>query len=415
MNRVAVVGAGVTGLATAWFLQEHDVDVTVFDRTGVAAGASWGNAGLVVPALTAPLPAPGVLTFGLRALLNPASPVSVSPRPDPELLRFLTGFARHSSQRRWAAGARTFVPLDRLALEAFDQLAAGGAGTDGAGGRAGPLIAAYRTERERDVLLAELDHLRAAGREPAFDLLTGDEARAAAPALSGAVGAAVRLHAQRHVDPGRFVHALAASVTARGGTVRTGVESAAVTAVADTGADVEVRIPSGTEPYDAVVLATGAALGRLARRFGVRRVVMAGRGYSCSVPVDPLPATPLYFPAARVACTPIGGRLRLAGMMEFRRIDAPPDARRVRAVADAVRPLLTGADVDDQRDVWVGARPCTPDGLPLVGATRSPRVFVTGGHGMWGVTLGPATGRLLAERIVTGRLPPELAPFDPLR
>jgi D-amino-acid dehydrogenase len=91
------------------------------------------------------------------------------------------------------------------------------------------------------------------------------------------------------------------------------------------------------------------------------------------------------------------------------------DPRRTRAIADAVRPLLRDADVDARTDEWVGSRPCTPDGLPLIGGTRSPRVFAAGGHGLWGITLGPITGQLLAETVTTGRRPAELAPFDPLR
>jgi len=123
----------------------------------------------------------------------------------------------------------------------------------------------------------------------------------------------------------------------------------------------------------------------------------------------------VYFPAQRVACTPIGDRLRVAGMMEFRKPEAPLDERRIRAIAEAAKPLLVGTDLDQREDEWVGSRPCTSDGLPLIGATRSPRVFAAGGHGMWGITLGPVTGRLLAETMVTGKRVPQLAPFDPLR
>jgi D-amino-acid dehydrogenase len=102
-------------------------------------------------------------------------------------------------------------------------------------------------------------------------------------------------------------------------------------------------------------------------------------------------------------------------MMEFRDPEAPLDPRRIEAIVAAARPLLRGADLDDRRDEWVGSRPCTRDGLPLIGATRSPNVYAAGGHGMWGITLGPATGSLLAEMIATGRRPAELAPFNPLR
>jgi D-amino-acid dehydrogenase len=102
-------------------------------------------------------------------------------------------------------------------------------------------------------------------------------------------------------------------------------------------------------------------------------------------------------------------------MMEFRSPEARLDARRVRAIAAAARPFLRGADLDRREDEWVGSRPCTTDGLPLIGATRSPRVYAAGGHGMWGITLGPATGRLLADQIVSGRVPAELEPFSPTR
>jgi D-amino-acid dehydrogenase len=144
-------------------------------------------------------------------------------------------------------------------------------------------------------------------------------------------------------------------------------------------------------------------------------VVQAGRGYSFTVPVETLPSAPLYLPHQRVACTPLGDRLRVAGMMEFRRPDDAPDPRRITAIVDAVRPMLSGVDLDDRHDEWVGSRPCTVDGLPLIGPTRSPRVFAAGGHGMWGMVLGPLTGELIAETICTGRTPPELTPFGPLR
>lgn len=410
-RRVAVVGAGMVGLATAWFLQERGVEVTVLDRDGVAAGSSWGNAGWLSPGIATPLPEPAVLKYGLRAVLSPSSPVYVPPSANPSFLRFVAGFTRHSTMAHWKRSMTSLVPINRLSLASFDLLRDGGVQASTA--PATSFLAAYRTTSERETLLEEIEHIHAAGQGIDFDLLDGDEARAVEPSLSDEIGAAIRLHGQRFIDPGAYVHALADSVRARGGKVMTG---ATVSGIRDTGGGVVVTTAEGShEEFDAAVLATGAWLGQLARGFGVRQVVQAGRGYSFSVAIDHVPAGPVYLPAQRVACTPLGDRLRVAGMMEFRRPEAALDQRRILAIAEAARPLLRGADLDQREDEWVGSRPCTADGLPLIGATKSPRVFAAGGHGMWGITLGPATGRLLAETMVTGRPVAELAPFDPMR
>lgn len=410
-ERVAVVGAGMVGLATAWFLQEQGVEVTVLDREGVAAGSSWGNAGWLTPGICTPLPEPAVLKYGLGAVLSPSSPVYVPPSARPDFLRFVSGFTRHSTMAHWKRSMSKLVPINRLALESFDLLGAGGVQAQTRD--AASFIAAYRTDADRETLVEEIEHIRASGQEIDYDLLTGDEARIIEPSLSAAIGSGIRLKGQRFVDPGEYVHALADSVRARGGKI---LDGATVTGITDTTNGVSVVTAEGSrDDFDAVVVATGAWLGRLARQFGVRRVVQAGRGYSFSVAIDHVPTGPVYFPAQRVACTPIGDRLRVAGMMEFRQPEAALDPRRIRAIAEAARPLITGADLDDRQDEWVGSRPCTTDGLPLIGATRNPRVFAAGGHGMWGITLGPATGRLLAQAITTGAPVAELAAFDPLR
>lgn len=408
---VAVIGAGMVGLSTAWFLQETGVRVTVYERDHVGVGASWGNAGWLAPALTAPLPEPAVLQYGLRAVLSPRSPVYLPPRADRDLVRFLASFVTHSTARRWRRGMAAYVPLNERALEAFDVLAAGGVTAPTK--QADPFLACVGRERDARGLLAELDQIAAAGQQVDYQPISGRRARVLEPALTGRVGAAVLIRGQRYLHPPDFLASLAEAVRARGGRI---IEGADVTALKHGSDDVSVVYGSGERArHDAVVVATGAVLGALTAGFGVRQPVQAGRGYSFSVPAERMPAGPLYFPRQRVACTPLAGRLRVAGMMEFRRPDDALDPRRITAVVDAVRPFLAGVDLDDRRDEWVGSRPCTPDGLPLVGPTAAPRVFVAGGHGMWGIALGPITGQLTAQTVVKGEAPRELAPLDPLR
>lgn len=412
-HRIAVVGAGMVGLSTAWFLQERGAEVTVVDKTGPAAGSSWGNAGWITPTLSTPLPEPSVLAYGIRNLVKPSSPVYVQPAADPGLAAFLARFARNSTAKRWRIAMEKLIRINRHALDAFDAL------TDAAPELAQhihpaePFIVGYADPSETETLLAEGRQISAAGQHVEIDRLPIGEARAMAPMLSPNVRAALSLRGQRYVDPGGFVAALADSVTARGGTVR---GDATVTDVRDRGRSVALTGNGIEEEFDTVVLADGAALGALAKPFGVRAQVRPGRGYSFSVAVEHAPPGPLYFPTARVACTPIGDRMRVAGMMEFRPHDAPLDPRRIKAIVESVRPLLQGVDLDDRRDEWVGSRPCTADGLPLIGVTRSPRVYVAGGHGMWGMTLGPATGQLVAEAVDKASTPPDdIADFDPLR
>ncbi|MUL63088.1 amino acid dehydrogenase [Mycobacterium sp. CBMA 234] len=404
-QQVAVIGAGMVGLCTAWFLQERGVEVTVVDRAGVAAGSSWGNAGWLTPSIATPLPEPAVLKYGARALLSHTSPVYVPPTTNLRLIRFLTQFARNSTASRWRRAMGALIPLNRDALAAFDEMELD-LGEKSA--PATPFIAAYRTATDRQTLLEEFEHIRAAGQSVNFELLDGAAARAEEPALSSQVTAAIRILDERFLNPAAYVHALADKVRERGARILSGT---AVTDLRPTNSEVVIA----GQAFDAVVVATGARFNDLLRPFGVKRLVQAGRGYSFTVKVDDLPRGPVYFPTQRVACTPVGDRLRVAGMMELRDVDAPLDPRRIQVLRKAAGELLNGAHLDDREDEWVGARPCTADGLPLIGRTVHPRVFAAGGHGMWGITLGPVTGKLVSQLVTTGTTPEPLRAVDPLR
>ncbi|WP_244985527.1 NAD(P)/FAD-dependent oxidoreductase [Cellulosimicrobium cellulans] len=451
-----VVGAGMVGLATAWHLQEQGVEVTVVDREGVAAGSSWGNAGWLTPGMAMPLADPSLWTYGPRALLDPAAPLHVPLRFDPRLWTFFARFMAHATQARWDRAMAALTPIDRVALDAFDELAAGGSLGHGveAGTTPGPFTVAFEHEREARPFLRELEHVAAAGQTvPVRRVEAGERAHQ----LTDRVSTVYALEGQRFLEPGPYVHALADSVRARGGTILTGLDvldvepgrlgacvfaravhpdAARHPALVGAGASSGSGASDGVGPDagvprragspadreegvvlrgDAVVLATGAWLPSLTAPLGVRTRVQAGRGYSFTVKTDEPVETPIYLPARRVACTPYQGRFRVAGTMEFRGPDEPLQPRRIEAILASVRHLFQGVDLDDRHDEWVGSRPVTPDGLPLVGATRTRGVYVAGGHGMWGMVLGPATGRALAHLVTTGETPDEIRAFDPLR
>ncbi len=404
---VLVIGAGVVGLSTAWFLQERGVRVTVVDQAEVGAGASWGNAGWIAPALTIPLNQPAVLRYGLRSLANPAAPLSVPLRADLGLASFLTRFAlncRTSVARRVVQANLMF---NDECFEAFDVLTGNGVDvpvTESA------ITALFGRERAADDLRHELQALTEAGQDVHVSELTGAALYDQVPLAARSVAVGLAVQKQRFVDPGRFVTELGCAVIDRGAQLR----RMRVTEVRPEIRGVAVYGSGGPRlSADAVVVANGAWMSELVAPW-VRVPVRAGRGYSFTVPVDrPVPG-PIYLPAARVACTPYRGGLRVAGTMEFRGPDDPLVEARVDAIVASARGYLDGVRWDERTDLWVGPRPVSADGRPLIGQVAD-GVYIAGGHGMWGLTHGPVTGRALTEEITTGKKPDTLRGFEPTR
>jgi D-amino-acid dehydrogenase len=411
LKQATIVGAGIVGLACGWHLQERGYEVRVIDRgLDVAAGSSWGNAGWLSPALAIPLNEPSLVTSGITSLAKADSPLYVPVRFDLELWRFLALFASQCTRTAFAQMMVKLAVLNAGALGAYDEL---GVSVDEPTITA-PILAGFRSHEEAQGLLAEFELIRTAGATLEYDLLTGDEARERSRLFSGAIEVVIDIHDQRYIDPNAYTHALAEALRARGATFVMGQE---VTEVVGDSREVRVLTQGGAEAFrsDVAVVATGAWANRLGRQLGVRIPVRAGRGYSMVCDTVEPPTTPIYFPAARVACTPIDHGLRVAGTMEFRGPDDPLDPRRLEAIVRSSRQLLDGVDFDNTRHRWVGPRPVSADGLPLIGVTAQPGVYFAGGHGMWGITQGPITGRLLAQAIDSGEVGPELRPFDPLR
>src|SRR5690349_3180517 len=201
---VIVIGAGIVGLSTAWFLQERGVSVTVVDRSGVAAGASWGNAGWIAPALTIPLNSPAVLRYGLRSLGDPSSPLHIPFTTDSSLAVFLMQFAANCRRSSWTRAVRANVPLNEECIEAFDVLVANGVDapvTDA------PITALFRTTDEADKMMREFRQLEKAGQAMDVTGLSGEALRDHVPLASRAITAGLNINGQRFVDPGRFVRA----------------------------------------------------------------------------------------------------------------------------------------------------------------------------------------------------------------
>jgi D-amino-acid dehydrogenase len=303
----------------------------------------------------------------------------------------------------------SYRPLNEAALAVYDAQHAGGVA---AASLKADVVSGFRESSEATGLLEELNGVVGAGQRLDIDLLTGEQVRALEPHLSTDIKFGVIVRGQRYLTPLPYVEALASSVRERGGEI---VDDAEIESVERDGSVVVARSKEREFRADAVVIASGAWLSRLASPHGVAVPVYAGRGYSFTLPADVPLAYPVHFPATRLALTPAGDRIRVVGVMEFTDPDAPLAKGRIKSMVRTLKPLINGVDWDGRSDDWVGPRPLTPDGMPVIGHSATSGVYVAGGHGMWGMTLGPVTGSLLAREITTGHTPAELQPFSPLR
>jgi D-amino-acid dehydrogenase len=297
-----------------------------------------------------------------------------------------------------------------LALSSYDLLERGGVTAEL---RPSPTVMAFRQAAEAVPVEHVLRVIGEAGIAPDVTELSQRELREDRPVLSERARHGLKLDGQRYLQPLAYTQSLAESFRSRGGQIRSGARVDRVESTSG-GKLTVIRAGEGTA-FDVAVLASGAWLSRLGKSAGVRPPLAAGRGYSFTVTTATPLAGPLYLPSLRVACTPTPGGMRLAGTMEFRSADAPLDRRRIDAIVRSAKDYLDGVDWGSISDVWVGPRPVTADGLPLIGATKQAGVYVAGGHGMWGMTLGPTTRRLMAEFIAEGERPAALRHFDPCR
>lgn len=407
--RVVVIGAGVIGLSTGYELARRGAEVTIVTDRDPGAGASSNNAGWVVPAESGPVPAPGVILQTLRWMLRPDSPVYVRPEITPSFARFFLGMLRACAPAAYGRSFAATAALARGTMEALDAWAADGMAFEA---HAEGELRAYIEHGEFRKAVDDLARYEGAGF--AFEVLSGDDARRAVPALGDGVVGAIRFGGQRHVRPQTVVDGLVARVQAHGGSiVRRTVTRAAV---APDG--VEVGGDGWTTRADALVIAAGAWSGEVARLVGSRLPVRPGKGYSVDYVPAQLDMRPVVMLSeAHCAVTPLDGGTRVAGTMEFGRLDERISAARVRAIQAAPGRYFRDWNPDAPHATpSAGLRPMMPDGIACIGRlARNDRVFVATGHAMLGLTLAPRTGSLLAAAILEGADPPELRPFSPAR
>lgn len=403
---VVVVGAGVSGLASALALLEAGRGVRVIDASRVGAGASHGNCGTITPSHAPPLAAPGTVLKALKWMLTPDAPLYVPPRLDPLLWQWLLRFALRCNPRDWERSARAkaamlndararlpgWIERHALACEFMES------GED----------YVFRTEAAFTHGQHELPLLRELGVDAA--LIDGAVYEAKEPAVKPGVAGVIRFSGDAALRPDRYVAELARAVRALGGIIDEQRPLQSLHADAD---GIRIATPLGELRARDVVVATGAWSPRLAQAIGVpavRRAMQPGKGYSITYSRPALvPQRPLVLRERSVCVTAWGSGFRLGSTMEFSGFDDTLNERRLGALERGAAEYLHHPVGPEVRERWFGWRPMCVDDVPIIGRVPGrDGLWLATGHGMMGVGMSAATGQLVAD-LLTGR-PPAIDP-----
>ncbi|MCS6879461.1 MAG: FAD-binding oxidoreductase [Geminicoccaceae bacterium] len=409
--RIAVIGAGIVGTSCAFFLQRDGHRVTLVDPREPGTGTSFGNAGIISLGSLAPVLTPALLRKVPGLLRDPTSPLAIRWRYLPRLVPWLLRMVANARPGRVDALARAIAALIARADAAHDTVIQ----ECGLGGlvRTGGWLKVAREKRTLlEAIATDRIYWERFGRR--YVILERAELRELEPALAPDLEAGVLLPENRAVrDPCAYVQGIARAFFERGGTfLRARADGFAFAG----NRIVTLATTAGKLPVDAVVLAAGAFSKRLAALGGVRPPLDTERGYHVMLPHPPATLSrPVYSFDHGFILAPMEGGIRITGGVELASPWAKPDYRRIRRLVPLAQRLLPGLSGEILSE-WLGFRPTLPDSLPAIGPSpRTPNLFFAFGHQHIGLTLGPLTGRLIAD-LVAGRDPGlDLSPYSPAR
>lgn len=398
--KVAVLGGGVIGVASAWYLAEAGHEVVVIDRQpGPALETSFANAGEISPGYASPWAAPGIPQKAIRWLMMRHAPLILQPAVDREMLGWLFAMLRNCTSARYAVNKARMV---RLAEYSRNRLIALRADTGIAyDERMQGTLQLFRTQKQLDGIAKDIAVLRAGGVP--FEILDREGCIAVEPGLAAArekIVGGLRLPGDETGDCFKFTGALAAMAAERGARFRYG--EAIRSLVIEGGRVAGVETDRGRITADRYVLALGSHSAAMLRPLGLRLPVYPVKGYSITVPiVDPAraPESTLMDESYKIAITRLGDRIRVGGMAEISGYNNALPERRRATLVHSLTDLFPGAGDVEAASYWSGLRPMTPDGTPVIGATPYDNLFLNTGHGTLGWTMACGSGRLIADLV----------------
>lgn len=413
-RRVLIVGGGVVGVCCAYFLSKRGARVTVLERDEIGKAASYGNAGCIAPGHP-PINKPGRIRQALKSMLDPLSPLYVAPRPDFTLAKWLWAFRHTCTDEHVEFSMKMLAPLGHASRRLFDEIV-----------EMEKLDCSFRRDGYYEICLTERG-LESARKEATMlsrygfypEVISGQALREREPAINEHVIGGVFYPEAATIHPYRFVSELAERSRRYGAQFRSTTDVRGLRTVDGRVYAVETENAEAIEA-DAVVLASGAYSAPLLANLGASLPIQPAKGYhrDCESKegAPPLLSRACVLGENMVFCTPMNGFVRFAGTLEFSGVNHEIRRPRLEQLTRAPGRYLKTMEHTVIRSEWCGLRPCLPDGLPAIGpVSRHPGLFVATGHAMMGLTLGPVTGKLIAECILDGEPSMDISPLGPDR
>lgn len=415
MHQIVIIGGGIIGLSSAYFLADAGFRVTVIDRSDMQEGCSYGNAGYLCPSHFAPLAAPGIVSQGLRWMLNSRSPFYIRPSFDANLLNWGMHFVRSATARHVERSAVPLRDISLLSKHWYEQWQLV-PGFDFFYEQKG-MLEFFKTPANAHHAESTIQQAHDLGLDA--ELLNAAQVQELEPLTPLDILGAIHFRCDAHLNPARMMEVLKKQLLAKGvvfkpGETVSGFETAK-------GRITLVKTDKSAYPCDEVVLAAGVWSRPVAQLLQLKLPMVGGRGYSFVVPstANRSISHPIILSEARVAITPLGdGTIRFGGTMEITPVNTPPRMQRVEGIVNAIGRYFKDWPVTMPAEgaVWQGFRPCSADGLPYIGRPRRyDNLIVATGHAMLGLSLGAGTGKLVSE--LASGLPTSMSilPFDPDR
>ncbi len=411
--KIGIIGGGINGLFSAYYLQKEGCEVTIIERGNFADGCSFGNAGMIVPSHIIPLAQPGMIARGLRWMLSSSSPFYIKPRLNWGLMRWGYLFWKHSTNDHVQYSIPKLRDISLLSKQLFQAFNASGEVAFGWHERG--LAMLYKNLNLTNEMKEEAHIANRAGIEAHF--LSGAEMQQLEPDVRTNVLGAVYYPGDAHIYPNQLIANLVSYLRGKGVEILENIEVQDFEMASN---KIESIITTNEKlRFDEVLIASGAWSPLMTEKLGISLPLQGGKGYSFMLnDVSKNVNVPAIMLEARATATPMSNHLRFAGTMEIAGTDLSVNPNRVRGIVQSINNYYPDIEVNTPatETVWRGLRPCSPDGLPYIGRVgHFKNLTLATGHGMMGVSLGPATGKLVSEIITHKPTSMSIEGFEPLR